>query len=230
MTTDEHPLDALGALAVDAVDDVERRRLLRHVDDCPSCGAELDNLREAAAMMSTDVEQVPERLRSAVLAATHSPKPRHDRRAKRLMVAAAVGLVVVGGGIGAAVWSSNRAGDAPPIVLHDDTMRQVLAAPDMEKSTGTVGDGTIAAMYAPSMRATVVTVADLPATEPEMGYQVWITVGGRKKSAGVVRSGAGDTSVVMADMDRPGDIGLSVEPMAGSHQPSSPMVVTIPMR
>ncbi|QRY63477.1 anti-sigma factor [Gordonia sp. PDNC005] len=229
MTTDEHPLDALGALAVDAVDDVERRRLLRHVDDCPSCGAELDNLRQAAAMLSTDVEPVPDHLRSAVLAATYDPRSSRDRRAARLIVAAAVGLVVVAGGVGAAVWSSHRAADSPAVV-HDDTIAQVLAAPDMEKSTGEVGGGTIAAMYAPSMRATVVTVADLPATEPAMGYQVWITVGGRKKSAGVVHSGSGDTSVLMADMDRPGDIGLSVEPMTGSHQPSSPMVVTIPMR
>ncbi|GEE01984.1 hypothetical protein nbrc107696_24300 [Gordonia spumicola] len=229
MTTDEHPLDALSALAVDAVDDVERRRLLRHLDDCRSCRAELDGLREAASMLSTDVEPVPERLRAAVLAATHASTSTRDRRAARLMVAAAVGLVVVAGGVGAAVWSSNRGADSPAIV-HDDTIAQVVAAPDMEKSTGQVGGGTVAAMYAPSMRATVVTVADLPATEPAMGYQVWITVGGRRKSAGVVPSGAGDTSVVMADMDRPGDIGLSVEPMAGSRQPSSPMVVTIPMR
>lgn len=230
MTTDEHPVDALGALAVDAVDEVERRRLLRHVDTCQGCRIEYDGLREAAAMLSTDVDPVSDDLRSAVLAATREPKPTRDRRAARLMVAAAVGLVVVAGGVGAAVWSSNRADDGPAVVLHDDTVQQVLAAPDMEKATGELGGGSVAAMYAPSMRATVVTVADLPATEPAMGYQVWITVGGRMKSAGVVRSGAGDTSVLMADMDRPADVGLSVEPMAGSHQPSSPMVVTIPMR
>jgi hypothetical protein len=229
MTTDEHPLDALGALALAAVDDVERRRLLRHLDECPSCRDEFDQLRQAAASLSTDAEPVSDDLRSAVLAATYTTRSKRDRRAARLMVAAAVGVLVVAGGVGAAVWSANRAGD-PPAVVHDDTMQQVLAAPDMEKATGELGGGSVAAMYAPSMRATVVTVADLPATEPAMGYQVWITVGGRMKSAGVVRSGAGDTSVLMADMDRPGDIGLSVEPMAGSHQPSSPMLVTIPMR
>ena len=100
----------------------------------------------------------------------------------------------------------------------------------MTKASASMINGTVAAMYAPSQRATVVATTDLPPIAPDMMYQVWITVGGTVKSAGMVPGGQADKSmVVMTDMERPTMVGLSVEPAAGSAQPTSPMVVRFPI-
>ncbi|WOC12225.1 anti-sigma factor [Gordonia sp. MP11Mi] len=219
-----HPVGELAALAVNAVDDVERRRLEHHLARCAACRDELDTLRQASALLSTDEEPVPDDLRRRVLAAVDEPRRRSWTRTR---IAAAAACIVVAAGVGGAVWTTQR-GDRPA-VSHDHTMDQVLAAPDMRKASGAVGDGSVAAMYSPSHRATVVSVDGLPGVEPSMGYQVWITVGGAMKSAGVVSPG-NSSSVVMTDMERPVDVGLSVEPMTGSSEPTSPMVVSFPIR
>lgn len=222
-----HPVDELAALAVDAVDDVERLRIERHVANCAPCRDELDSLRQTAVLLANDEDPVSDDLRRRVLRAVDDDEPRRLRRVRPVLAAAAAVVVIAAGaGIGGAVWSAQR--DAPAVGT-DDQMHQVLAAPDMRKATGAVGGGSVAAMYSPSHRATVVSVDGLPDVEPAMGYQVWITVGGAVKSAGVV--GAGDPfAVMMTDMDRPVDVGLSVEPMTGSPEPTSPMVVSFPLR
>ncbi|MCF8603848.1 anti-sigma factor [Gordonia sp. HY442] len=229
---DDHPVDLLAALAVDAVDDVERRRLMRHVDRCAQCRAELDALTETAASLSVEEESVDEDLRSRVLAAVDD-EPQRRRWSPAafaaVVVAAAVAVVV---SVSVVVWANHRDDAQPaiaqPTISQDGTMNEVLAAPDMRKATGAVGDGTVAAMYSPSMRATVVSVDGLPGVDPKMGYQVWITVDDQVKSAGVVRAGD-KSSVVMTEMGTPVDVALSVEPMDGSPEPTSSMVVSFPV-
>ncbi len=65
---DDHPDDLLAAVALDAVDDVERRRVMRHVDGCATCRAALDALEETAASLSTTTAPVSEDLRKRVMA------------------------------------------------------------------------------------------------------------------------------------------------------------------
>lgn len=233
--SDSHRVDLLAVLAVDALDDVERRRVLRHVEECSRCRDELDALREAASSLATQEQPVSDDLRTRVLEAVDDePDRRSEPEPRRrtwppavfaaAVVAAAVAVVV---GVGGVVWVTHR-DDAQPSIAQDGTMNEVLAAPDMRKATGDVGGGTVAAMYSPSMRATVVSVDRLPDVDPGMGYQVWITVDDQMKSAGVVRAG-NKSAVMMDDMGEPADVGLSVEPMDGSPAPTSSMVVSFPV-
>ena len=75
--------DALGALALDALDASERAAVLAHVADCGSCRDELSALRETAAKLTYVVEPVPmpddqrDRVRARLLArAASEPKPK----------------------------------------------------------------------------------------------------------------------------------------------------------
>ncbi|MGO3326044.1 anti-sigma factor domain-containing protein [Gordonia sp. (in: high G+C Gram-positive bacteria)] len=233
---DDHPVDLLGALALGAVDDVEARRLMRHVDRCAQCRAEVDALTETAASLSTEEDPVSDDLRSRVLGAVDDePQGRRWSPAAFAAVVAAAAVAVVVS-VSVVVWVSHRDDTQPAIaqpsssqdVHREDTTNAVLAAPDMRKATGAVGDGSVAAMYSPSMRATVVSVDRLPAVDPNMGYQVWITVDDQVKSAGVVPAGD-KSSVLMTEMGTPVDVALSVEPMDGSPEPTSSMVVSFPV-
>ena len=67
-----------GAYAIDALDDIERAQFERHLAVCADCQAEVDSLREAAALLpETTMAAPPEDLRARVLAdiATVRPLP-----------------------------------------------------------------------------------------------------------------------------------------------------------
>lgn len=66
MKTHDEIGELLAALALDAVDNVERTELEQHVEECPRCRSELDAMRDVAAMMGNTVEPLPDNLWSRI--------------------------------------------------------------------------------------------------------------------------------------------------------------------
>jgi len=107
-----HEIHALsGAYAVDALDPEERAMFEAHLGSCAACQAEVASLREATAVLGSEVEAAPPAaVRDRVLAeiATVRPLPPvidlagRRRRWARPLVAAAAAVALVGGG--AVVW------------------------------------------------------------------------------------------------------------------------------
>ena len=87
-----------GSYALDALSDLEREDLERHLHHCPSCEAEVRGLRETAARLAmTTTVQPPAQLEQRVLAATYRTRQlpplaaqpfRRDRRRARVTGAA----------------------------------------------------------------------------------------------------------------------------------------------
>ncbi len=74
MSADIHSL--VGAFALDAVDDLERAAVDRHLRECDACRIEVAELREAAARLADGAWSVPPpRLRENVLAAVATTRP-----------------------------------------------------------------------------------------------------------------------------------------------------------
>ncbi|WP_127479454.1 anti-sigma factor [Nocardioides pantholopis] len=72
--SDVHALS--GAYAVDAVDDAERALFERHLAECGACRAEVESLREAAALLAETTATTPAPgLRDAVLAGIATVRP-----------------------------------------------------------------------------------------------------------------------------------------------------------
>lgn len=68
MTTDVHEL--VGAYALDALDDEERRFFERHLDDCGDCRVEVDEFQATGALLGTIAdEEPPPEMRDRLLAA-----------------------------------------------------------------------------------------------------------------------------------------------------------------
>jgi anti-sigma-K factor RskA len=72
--------DALAAEAVDALDGEERQRLLAHLDGCAACSAELESLRQSAALLAFAAPYRPmEPARSAALRSRLLTRAAEDR-------------------------------------------------------------------------------------------------------------------------------------------------------
>ncbi|MFW0791016.1 anti-sigma factor [Gordonia sp. CPCC 205333] len=224
---------------VDGLPDDERTAFERHVRSCPICADDVAALSETVAALSLPGAELPGGVRQRVMAAVDAEGGDNvaggvvdlaaRRRRTQILLAAACAVVVA---LGAAVvmWRVNDTSASQPPIANPPMVQSVLSAPDMTKASDSLEQGTVAAMYAPSRRATVVATEGLPAIPSTMMYQVWITVGGKKKSAGMVPGGRPEKSmVVMTDMERPITVGLSIEPASGSSQPTSPMVVDFPV-
>ncbi|NMO01047.1 anti-sigma factor [Gordonia sp. TBRC 11910] len=238
---------------VGGLPDAEVRAFERHLSTCESCSADVSRLRETVAALSVPNSTLPAGLRDKVFASVDAEiagtaqAPAADAAASNLPASNVVELpdrrrrppawlaaacaVVLGIGAAVLIWRAVAPSPPPAPVAASQVVASVMAAPDMTKSTGTRDGATVAAMYAPSQRATVVATLGLPAVPANMMYQVWITVGGETKSAGMVPGGRPDkTMVVMTGMGRPSAIGVSMEPAAGSSAPTSPMLVEFPVR
>lgn len=246
--------DLLGAYALDAVDDVERRAVERLLAEDPGARAEVAGMRAAAAELgASGATAPPARLRESVLAqvavtpqqrrvpegrtarpaapttaATPSPDGGRTARVHPLRrltaVAAAAALVAVAVPSGIAWQQHDRAVQAEARAAE---VADLLADPGTQLLRGSATDGgDVVAVLGEDSAA--ILARDLPDVGDRV-YQLWAMRDGVPVSAGVldVRDGSVEA---LAEGYRAGDgLALSVEPAGGSEQPTTdPVVVLIP--
>ncbi|WP_199424318.1 anti-sigma factor [Actinotalea solisilvae] len=241
---DDGVRDLLGAYALDAVDDLERRAVERLVARDTDAAAELAQLRATVAeLAATDAAPPPAGLRAAVLAqvaatvqdrptaidAVTAPRPRRTssgRPSGRWLVAAAAAAVVALAVPSSVAWQQHQR--AVVAEQRSADLAELLAAPGTEVLRGDVdGGGTAVAVLAADG---AVLVADgLPALDADQTYQLWAMRDGVPVPAGLFEPTSGSAQVAAEDY-RPGDgLAVSVEPAGGSAQPTTtPVVVLLP--
>jgi anti-sigma factor RsiW len=224
-----------GAYAVDALDDIERARFERHLDQCPECQAEVASLREAAALLSlTTPVEPPPALRDRVLnditsvrplppvvpedARAAAAAPRPSRRLRTLVAAAAV-AVLAGGGATIA-WEAARDGSTE--VAQPSATQRVLQAPDAERVTQRLAGGAKATLVrSRSMNQAVLLTENMPAPPDGKVYELWLQDARRGMlPAGLMPDGA-STVLLSGDAADAVGAGITVEPQGGSHVPTS---------
>ena len=101
--------ELLAEYAVDGLDPADRRRVEHHLESCPGCAKEVEELREGAAAMALELPPVapPEGLENKVVASVgHEARRKWVRRrrgARVLVAAAAAAALLAAGAIGGAV-------------------------------------------------------------------------------------------------------------------------------
>jgi len=242
MTSDIHAL--VGAYALDAVDDLERAAFDRHVAECASCRAELDELRETAARLADPAWSVPPpRLRTAVMAAIGrtrqlpppAPPPAAPaetpvgRRRRRLVAAAAAVLLAAGTGVAVYGVQEQRVDEqrrqAAAAAQQEARVRSILAAPDLVVRTAPViGGGKVTVASSQLRDAGVVLMGADAAPAGGEVYQLWTVRGRRATSAGVLA--VGQTTAVQVVDGLPGSdaVGVTAEPPGGSTAPTVPIL------
>jgi Anti-sigma-K factor rskA/Putative zinc-finger len=241
---DVHTL--VGAYALDAVDDVDRARVERHLASCPECAEELRSLTETAARLGTAAAtDPPPGLRARVLAEAARtrqlpprPSSRHDvvparstarageparlRTATRWLAAAASVLLVACVGLGALAWTWRQ--DAQQARTEASDLSGVLANADalMEADFSTGGHGT---MLVSGDRFLLVG-SQVPPPPDGRVYKLWfIDESGPRPSVTLRRTEDGR---YVADTEgfRPGDqVAVSVETNPDTRTPQGDIVL-----
>ena len=225
----------VGAYAVDALDDIERRRFEDHLAECESCARETRGLREAAAHLGTAVAlPPPPRLREKVMADVARVRPlpprSSDFRGRRgrtpwlLTLTAAACLLVIAGFMGVlTVRAQDRAERAEAAGRQ---LIDVLAAPDARQAIGrasTGGSGTVVASR--TKGKAVVVLAGVPSLPRSQTYELWLMGPGKPRPAGLLRDSG--SPVIAGGLGDATQVGVTVEPAGGSPQPTGVPVLTV---
>jgi Anti-sigma-K factor rskA/Putative zinc-finger len=213
LTCDEF-LDLAGAMAVDALDASEARRVEKHAAACPRCGAKLEEFREAAAAFGAAVKQVepPAELRRRVLEAARRTSqiptpvamprrlwPRWARRGRisaAWLVAAAsmvtslmaiAGVIVVQGEIDTLQRDAQAARER---AARYDRAVEVLASNRLairalKPMVQNISSRGMAYLD-PSSGTGMLMCQNLPPIEQGHAYQVWFVRGNERVSGGLV--------------------------------------------
>lgn len=145
------------------------------------------------------------------------------------VLVAAAGIVVAAVGVGVGVTSGPEA--APVLSAEQQARAEVgdlLTAPGARISTVTASGGGTATLVLAEGRLGVLT-ADLPAPGTGQGYQLWLATGEDIASAGMLSVSAAGGSATVVDAGQATGLGISVEPAAGSEQPTTTPVVFTPL-
>lgn len=240
-TTDIHAL--AGAYALDAVDDLERVAFDRHLLECASCRAEIDELRETAARLADSTWSAPPpRLRAEVMAAvgrtrqvppadTGRPGTPAATRASRwrTWAAGAAAAVVLAAGTGTVVYTvqeqrvRDRSAVAAEARQREDRTRAILAAPDLLVRSGPMtGGGRLVVASSATQGAAVVSVRAGITVGPDRALQLWTIRGaGDPLNAEVLAAGQQSAVQVIEGIPDNDAVAVSVEPAGGSARPST---------
>lgn len=231
MREDLHGL--AGAFALDALADDDRRRFDAHLDRCPSCREEADELRVTASLLATAVaEPPPAGLRGAVLDEVRETRQAPPKVARRraagdasigrrvLAVAAALALLV-----GLASLAPSLGGRSGGSVSAE--VAALLAAPDGRVVDLRDGDADVVLrlVWSPGEARAAAVGSDVADPGPGRAYELWaIGPQGQPTSAGVLTpDGDGRLEAVLdADLSSAVTLAVTVEPETGSPDPAGP--------
>jgi anti-sigma-K factor RskA len=235
--TDPHLLT--GAYALDALDDVERAGVERHLRDCPECAAEVAEFREVGSWLADGVAQPPPpELKGRVLAQVlqtrqESPQPAPPPRVRRavprrpLLVAAAAVLLAGAASLGGVAWQNYEAAESAR--LQASRITSVMTDPTRTESSAQVAGGGTATVVAAGGSA-VFAAHDLRSPGEGKTYQLWV-IGSPDDitSAGLLELRDGETQAWVAGVAPGESLAVSVEPAGGSDQPTTTPVTNVPI-
>jgi len=227
---DEHVGYLTGGYALDALDDVERARVERHLATCDECAAEVTSFSETAAVLAAGTTTAPPPgMRDRVLAEASRtrqlpprvPVPVRRARANRWLAVAAVTALLLAGGLGGLAY--REATDAAEMRAVASAMSDVMADPGRQlvDTEFAGGHGTVVV----SGDRVVVMGDGVPDPAHGHGYQLWLIGADGPRPAGMMTE-AGDRWWVDASGFHDGDVvGVTVEPAGGSEQPTTEPVL-----
>ncbi|MET7286499.1 anti-sigma factor [Streptomyces sp. NPDC005573] len=239
ITADLHTMT--GAYALHALSDEECEAFERHLAKCEPCRQEVAELTATAARLglAASVTARPE-LRGLVLdritgvrqetpggpdPSRRSAAAPRTRALSRWALAACLAAAATLGGT--TVWQHERAEDALVRAQRAeqgaDGIAAVLGAPDAKVRAAALGDGASGSVVVSRSRDRAVFVVSGMARPPHgRVYQLWFDDGGTMRSAGLMRSGSTDQTVLLRGaVDRASGMGITVEPTGGSPRPTS---------
>ncbi|GAA1601786.1 hypothetical protein GCM10009804_67930 [Kribbella hippodromi] len=236
--TDAEVHTLAGPYVLDALPVHERTRFEAHLKDCAFCRTEVDELREAAVKLATQVATPPPpHLKADVMAAIEHVRQlppqvpeedgpaqrRYSRRSVLALAAAAVAAVTAGG---VAIDQYRRRSEQTEA---NQRISAILAQPDARTVHGAVsGGGQATVVTSAQANAAVVILKGLPKLPAQRTWQLWMI--DKSQQAHSIGLATGDeTQVVDGNVTGKATFGLTIEPSGGSPTPTLPAAALLPL-
>jgi anti-sigma-K factor RskA len=224
--TDFELLELATPYALHAVSDAERAAIDRQLAAAPPAVAAAfrDEVRAVRETMTTvsaaTAAEPPTHLRAAVLAAVQTDTARRSRWRTALLAAAAaivVGLAAFGAGI------AMRPSPTPSMA------QQIMAASDVRTVSGQLGGGTATVVFSRGMNAGMLIMNNVPPPSQGTVYQMWLIGDKGPTSAGTMDTAAvaPSTTDMLTDLGHSSALAFTVEPGAGSPQPTGKILAKL---
>jgi len=226
-----------GAYALDALDDVERAAVERHLRGCSECAAEVAEFREVGSWLAGRVATAPPPgMKNRVLALAHetrqvSPPSGHVRLPRvgprRLLTVAAAAVVLAGGvGLGGVAWQNQQ--EAEQARIEATKIADLVTDPARRESAARIAGGGAATVVAADGEA-VFAARGLGGLPDDRTYQLWVIGGDGIESAGLLEVEDGVARAWVGDAPAGSSLAVSVEPAGGSDQPTTTPIVNVPV-
>jgi anti-sigma-K factor RskA len=224
------PHDLLAAYALDALEDDERERFERHLDECEECTEQLALLREPVAALAYAAEgpAPPEALRGRIIeGARAEPRATVIRMPRRNWplaavagVAAAAACLAIGLGIWANSLSNSLDRERSAKAAYEQAAEVLRSRATAKPLIG--ADGSL--LVADDGRAALVVcgLADAPSAKT---YEAWVITGKTPQPAGLFRGGNGCSPVVLTErVPRSATVAVTLERAGGATSPTLPIL------
>jgi len=227
--TDFELLELATPYALHAMSDEERANVDRRVAAAPSpvAAAFADEVRAVcetmAVVSAATATEPPAHLRRVTLAAVKSRDWRQLSWRTAAFVSAAAAVVVGAAAFGIGVLMR----PATPSTVAE----QVLAAPDVRTVSRPLANGTATVMFSRDRNAGVLVMNNVPPPSPGTVYQMWLLGAQGPTSAGTMNSAAvaPSTKATLTNLGSSTALAFTVEPGAGSPQPTSAILAELPL-
>lgn len=203
----------LGAYALNATDELERRHIDRHLSECDDCANEVRLLKEAASELAwlaapEEVGDLPERI-------SRNLPARRRKMTIRILTGVAAAAVAISGMLGASLLHQRTVSSQLADVLADATRRVSLGP-----QGGFQGRGVL---HVASGKAALI-LDELPDAGNGRIYQLWALAGASPRSMTIV-DGTGRVVHLFDWKGRADSFALTIEPDGGSPVPTSDPVL-----
>lgn len=231
----------VGAYILGALPDDEREEFETHLHQCQACQEEVRGLTETTALLGTAAAQSPpDTLRGRVMRqirdtrqlppplVTTLPSPRRWlHRATAFAAAACLALAVVATGV--AIHDHRQAAQ---LQAERRAAASVLSAPDVQVRSGVhtrYGTATLAASR--ERDQILFLLHDSRRLSADRAYQVWfLAADGTARSAGLLpATDRQSPAIVAGPIGDTAQVAVTVEPAAGSRQPTSKPIMALPL-
>ena len=230
----------IGAYALDALSEIERRQFEHHLERCSSCADELVGFRLTTSQLGEALpsESPPASLREQVLSAAQrtpqeAPKISRQRREKsessalvRWLSVAAATLLVAASGLGVVAYQSSQ--ELNEFETNAASVAAVLNAEDASVAKAEIeGGGTGSLVVSEERGEAVIVTTDLAAPPAGKAYQLWAINADGAESKGLLDAEDDSGGKLMAWPDDATAFGLTVEPAGGSSQPTTEPILLL---
>jgi anti-sigma-K factor RskA len=224
----QDPHDLLAPYALDALDDDERERFERHLEDCAECTEQLALLREPVAALAYAVEGPvpPKELRDRIIeGARAEPRAAVIKLPRRNWALAAVGGVAAAAAalaIGLGLWANSLSNSLDRERSTKSALDQLLS----ENATATPLIGANGSLIVSRNGRAAILVCGLANAPSSKTYEAWVISGNSPEPAGLFNGGSGCSPVFLTQpVPKNATVAVTLEQAGGATSPTLPILI-----